>query len=336
VQWERILDANLNRLNEALKLIEDISRFTTRDRILLTKIRQIRQELLSVKKALPWTRFIKYRDSQHDPGRRISFDSTPRHSITDIVISNFTRAKESSRVLEEVLKAVYPNISKKIKKIRFLIYDIEKSMILYFQKIFDPSIYVLVDSAYVKRYHLKQVIEVLRKNGATMIQLRVTNKSDREFMNYGRTIRKMLKTHDIRFIVNNRLDIALACGADGVHLGQDDIPISIARDLLGDGIIIGLSAHNIAEAKKAEKDGADYIGVGSVFKTRTKPDAKVCGLQRLRSICRSVKIPVVGIGGIDSSNYQSVLKTGASGIAVSSFLFKGDMIKNLRSLTAKK
>ncbi|MGB3340017.1 MAG: thiamine phosphate synthase [bacterium] len=335
VQWERILDANLNRLNESLKLIEDIIRFTIKDRTLLTMVRHLRRNFLSVKKTLPLARLIQFRDSKHDPGRRIGFDTISKKNMADVAISNFTRAKESSRVLEEILKSVYPKLSKKMKEVRFLIYDIEKSAILHFQKVFDPSIYVLLDNTYVKKYQLKQVIEILGKNGATMIQLRVTTRSDREFMSYARLIRKMLKTPDIRFIVNNRLDIAIACGADGVHLGQSDMPIDAVRYALGDAGIIGLSVHNVAEAKKAETDGADYLGVGSVFKTSTKADAKVCGLRRLKAICRVVNIPVIGIGGINSDNYRSVLNTGASGIAVASYLFKGNLRRNLRSLTVR-
>lgn len=132
------------------------------------------------------------------------------------------------------------------------------------------------------------------------------------------------------------MDIALACSADGVHLGQEDMPISTARRVMGSTSIIGVSVHNIADARKAEKDGADYLGVGSIFKTTTKLDARVCGLRRLQAICRVISIPVIGIGGITSSNYRSVLKAGASGIALASYLFQGDLKKNLRSLTPRK
>ncbi len=330
------MDANLNRLNESLKLIEDISRFIIKNNTLLIDIRHLRRDFLSVKKDLPLTRIIQFRNSLHDPGRRADFDILKKKNMADIAISNFTRAKESSRALEEILKTAYPELSKKLKEIRFLIYDIEKSAMVYFHKVFDPRIYVVLDKMYVKKDQLKQVMDILGKNGATMIQLRVTNGNDRVYMDYAGMIRKLLTTKDIKFIINNRPDIALACGADGVHLGQRDMSIQAARYALGDAGIIGLSAHNIGEAKKAEADGADYLGVGSVFKTCTKTDAKVCGLRRLKAVCRAVNIPVIGIGGINSDNFRSVLNAGASGIAIASYLFKGNLRKNLRSLTVKK
>jgi len=336
VQWERIADVNLNRLNESLKFIEDIIRFVIIDRGLLDQVRHLRQEFLVVKKALPIAGIMCFRDSQKDLGRKSGFDSAAKKNMVDLVITNFTRAKESSRILEETMKCVYPKVSNKVKKIRFQLYDIEKLFINYFARIFDPSLCVVLDEKYVKRHRLKQVIGVLKKNRATMIQLRIKSLSDRIFYDYARVVMDNLKSCDIKFIINNRLDIALACGADGVHLGQEDMPIAVARRALGDGSIIGASAHNLAEARKAEKDGADYIGVGSIFTTKTKPDAKTCGLQRLRAICKAASIPVVGIGGITADNYKSVRRAGASGIAVSSFLFEGNLKNNLHSLTGDK
>ena len=337
MHWERILDVNLNRLSESLKIIEDICRFSIEDRVLLGKVRKLRHMYLSFKKRLPYCRLVEFRDSESDFGRKISFDTLSHKNIKDIIVSNFSRAKESSRVIEEILRTFYPGSTKGIKEIRFSIYDIEKSAIIHFLKVFDPSIHVLIDPGYVKKYRLKQVLSILIKKGATMIQLRVKMKSDREFLNYARSVRKIIKTKKIPLIINDRLDIAQMCGADGVHLGQCDAPVRAVRSVLGSGAIIGSSVHNIAEAKKAEKEGADYLGVGSVFSTATKADAKVCGLRRLKAICRVVKIPVIGIGGINSGNYKSVLRAGAAGIAVASYLFKeGDLVANLRSLTEKR
>lgn len=336
MQWERIADANLNRLNESLKFIEDIIRFVVADRRLLVRARYIRQEFLLVKKALPIHRIIRFRDSQKDLGRKAGFDSADKKNMADLVVANFMRAKESSRILEETMKCAYPKVSARVKKIRFKIYAIEKLVISHFKKVFDPSLYVILDEKYVKKPRLKQVIEVLKRHGATMIQLRIQSLSDRMFLSHARIVTNNLKSCDIRFIINNRLDIALACGADGVHLGQEDVPIGVARRTLGDGSIIGSSAHDFAQARKAEREGADYIGVGSIFPTRTKCDAKVCGLRALSAICKAVTIPVVGIGGISVDNYKSVLGAGASGIAVSSFLFEGDLKNNLHSLTLKR
>ncbi len=336
MQWERIADANLNRLNESLKFIEDTIRFTITDRRLLVRVRYIRQKFLLVKKALPIHRIIRFRDSQKDLGAKAGFDSADKKNMVDLVVANFARAKESSRILEEIMKCAYPKVSARVKKIRFQIYAIEKLVSSHFKKIFDPSLYVILDEKYVKKPRLKQVISVLKKYGATMIQLRIQTLSDRMFLNYARIVANNLKSCDMRFIINNRPDIALACGADGVHLGQKDVPIGVARRTLGDDSIIGSSAHDLTQARRAEKEGADYIGVGSIFTTKTKSDVKVCGLRALSAICKAVTIPVVGIGGISVDNYKSVLGAGASGIAVSSFLFEGDLKNNLHSLTVKR
>jgi thiamine-phosphate pyrophosphorylase len=114
------------------------------------------------------------------------------------------------------------------------------------------------------------------------------------------------------------------------------MPIKRARGILGGNYIIGISARTIEQAKKAERDGADYIGVGSVFKTKTKLDARICGLSVLKAICKKSKIPVVGIGGITDKNYRKVLNAGAAGIAVSSYLFEGNLRNNIRALTVKR
>ena len=336
MNWERIADVNLNRLNEALKFIEDVIRFSLENKVLLIRIRKIRNEFLKIKKDISLVDIINSRQSSHDLGRAAKFDIQTKKTSEDLIIANLTRAKESARIIEEILKSINLKISNRMKETRFQLYDLEKYIIGCLKKIFNPRINVVIDEKYLSAYRIKNMMDVLENNGVTMIQLRIKTLSDRKFYNYAVRIKKFLKKKEIKFIINNRLDIARASGADGVHLGQDDMPAKMARRILGENYIIGVSAHNIDEANKAEKEGADYIGVGSIFRTKTKSDAHICGLSVLKSICKKITIPVVGIGGITNRNYRDVFRAGAAGIAVSSYLFEGDLLKNISSLTHRK
>ncbi len=334
--WERIADVNLNRLGESLKFMEDVTRFSLENKFLLTRVRKIRHEYLEVKKALPMMHILAFRKSNVDLGRSAKFDIREKRPSRDVIVANITRAKESSRILEESLKSINATMSTKMKKIRFDIYDLEQSIIGSFAKIFNPKFYAIIDEKYLRTYKMKDMIRILENNGATMIQLRIRTLPDRKFLDYAAIIRNTLRKEETKFIINNRIDIALACSAHGVHIGQDDMPIKRARGILGDNYVIGMSARTIEQAKKAERDGADYIGVGSVFKTKTKSDARICGLSVLKAICKKTNIPVVGIGGITDKNYRKVLNAGAAGIAVSSYLFEGNLRHNIRSLIGKK
>jgi len=333
VHWLRIIDVNINRLDESLKQIEDITRFYLEDRLLLSQIRDIRAHFLQFKRLLPLTRIIGARRSQKDLGRKTRFDSLKMRTFNGLILSCLSRAKESARTIEETIKTVDPSLSHQMKDIRFKIYDLEKNIMITRAKRFDPSLVAIIDEQYLSLPYLETIIRTLASNGATMIQLRIKKMDDRHFLSIARRIRKALNKPRVKFIINNRVDIALACNADGVHVGQCDMPITDIRKLAGEMFIIGASAHNLREAKRAELQGADYLGVGAIYPTKTKCDARVCTQRNLRTICRRVKIPVIGIGGISNRNYKAVLRTGASGIAVASYLFEGNLKQRIRSLT---
>lgn len=165
--------------------------------------------------------------------------------------------------------------------------------------------------------------------GIRWIQYREKGKTKKEIYFEALRLRGIARHFDACFIVNDYADIALAVDADGVHLGQGDLPIKEARKIMGRRII-GISTHNLEEAVEAEKDGADYIGFGSIFNTSTKQDALVQGLQSLAYINKHIKIPVIAIGGININNALSVLNTGCYGVAVSSGLLIGDIEENAK------
>jgi len=163
--------------------------------------------------------------------------------------------------------------------------------------------------------NIVKAIEDVLRGGATSIQLRLKESSTKEMIEVGRKIRKLTRNYGALYFVDDGLDVALATDADGVQLGPDDMPIAIAREM-APNLIIGGSVYSLEEAVRAESEGADFLGAGSVFASPTKTDARVIGLNGLREIVKNVKIPVVAIGGINTSNAEAVLKTGVAGIAV--------------------
>lgn len=175
-------------------------------------------------------------------------------------------------------------------------------------------LYVITEPAL--RDPVESVRQVL-EGGVRLVQLRAKHATARELVQMGQAIRTLTRQYGALFIVNDRLDIALAVEADGVHLGQDDLPVPLARKLAGAAFIIGVSAETLEEAQRAEAEGADYLGVGPMFATTTKPDAGTpVGPERLRLIKQAVAIPVYGIGGITLQNAPLVMQAGADGICV--------------------
>lgn len=199
----------------------------------------------------------------------------------------------------------------------------------------DFSLYVITDRKIQKRRNL-EVVEEAIAGGASVIQLREKDLSTREFLEEALLLRECTRRHGVLFIVNDRVDIALASGADGVHLGPEDMPLSYARRI-APCLIIGYSCDTKEEAQKAERLGADYLGVGTVFPTTTKRDAgPPIGLERLREIKSSVRIPVVAIGGITLDNVEDVLATGVDGVAVVSAIVGAPSVREAASLFREK
>jgi len=193
----------------------------------------------------------------------------------------------------------------------------------------DLSLYVITDEKIgLGRSHTFLAEEAL-KGGATVIQLRDKEKSGRELYKIGVKLREITKKYGALFIVNDRLDIALAVGADGVHLGMNDLPISVARRIAGNNFIIGASVSSPEEAVLAEKEGADYISAQSIFETSSKEDVKVIGLEGLKAIVKVSSLPVIAIGGINRDNVRDVMKTGVKGIAVISAVVSKEDVRSV-------
>jgi thiamine-phosphate pyrophosphorylase len=200
----------------------------------------------------------------------------------------------------------------------------------------DLRLYLCTDRILSLGRPITGAVEQAIAGGVTMVQLREKDASSREFYEIAVSVTAITRAHHIPLIINDRLDIALAAGAEGLHIGQSDLPLKEARRIAGNDLIIGVSTHNAEEARKAEAEGADYIGAGAIYPTGSKADAgNAIGVEALAAICAAVKIPVVGIGGIGPLNAAGVMGAGAAGIAViSAILSQENIEKAARNLRA--
>jgi thiamine-phosphate diphosphorylase len=179
-----------------------------------------------------------------------------------------------------------------------------------------PPLYAILDPEQIKGSDPEAVLRQLLNGGAKIVQLRAKTMAPRDFLQVARSARSLSRSHDCRLIINDRADIALACDADGVHLGQEDLPLHAARKIMGQKII-GISTHNEAQAVEAERSGADYIGFGPMFGTMTKATGYTArGVEMLRQIRSAVRLPVVAIGGVKEENVQEVWRAGADSAAI--------------------
>ena len=197
----------------------------------------------------------------------------------------------------------------------------------------DYSIYLVTDDGCLQGRALIDCVREALEGGVTLVQYRAKTASSAEMYAEALQLKALCDSFKVPLIINDRLDIAMAVGAAGVHLGQDDFPCAAARKILGEDYIIGVSAHNQAEAKAALQSGADYLGCGAVFGTATKADVKKLGTEGLTAICREKGLPVVGIGGVTADNYREVRVAGADGAAiVSGILAQPDIRTTVRAI----
>lgn len=200
-------------------------------------------------------------------------------------------------------------------------------------------LYAVTDRAWVGKQSLYEQVESALKGGATCVQLREKELDDDEFLAEAIEICALCKKYSVPFFVNDNVDVAIKCRADGVHVGQEDMTASKVREKIGSEMMLGVSVHTVEEALEAVKNGADCLGVGAMFSTSTKADADVLPKETLRDICAAVDIPVVAIGGISESNILQLSGTGVDGVALVSAIFGAEDIESecrkLRALSEK-
>lgn len=200
-------------------------------------------------------------------------------------------------------------------------------------------LYAVTDRAWTGKMSLYEQVETALQGGATCVQLREKHLDRETFLQEARDLVQLCHRYGVPFIVNDEVDIAVECGADGVHVGQEDMKAADVRAKVGPQMMIGVSAHTVEEALEAVKNGADYLGVGAVFSTSTKTDVSVLSMETLRAVCNAVKVPVVAIGGISEHNLMQLSGSGVDGVAVVSAIFAAEDPKaaaqKLRELSDK-
>ena len=192
----------------------------------------------------------------------------------------------------------------------------------------DYSLYLVTDAELAGGRSHSQIAAAAIRGGVTVVQYREKNASTRRMVGEALELRQLCRSYNVPFIINDRLDVALAVDADGVHLGQDDMPADLARQLIGPGKILGVSVENVSQARRAMEDGADYVGASPIFATPTKPDAPPpMGIRGLQELARVCTLPIVAIGGLNASNAAAVLRAGATGLAVVSAIVSADDVE---------
>ena len=338
----RILDAAINRASEGVRVVEDYARMTIQDEHLTRQLKQLRHDLAQAVSNISLNERIIARDTVGDVGTKIETDSeyvrgTEPEDSNDtgevgaadqspevaLVKANLGRAQQALRTIEEFSKTIDASVSKQVEQLRYRAYTIEKAVlttVFSVQDISAPSLYVLLDrcqSSSGDDSKLVTLVNHLIKAEIDFIQLRDKTLNDRDLVELARKIAGLVRGSKTRFIVNDRPDIAVAAGADGVHVGQEELKVSDARRIVGASKLIGVSTHSIEQARQAVLDGANYIGVGPVFPSSTKSFDSHVGLELVQEVAKEIRLPAFAIGGIGLDNAADVSKAGLSRVAVS-------------------
>jgi thiamine-phosphate pyrophosphorylase len=331
-QTLHIIDANLNRIGESLRLLEDTARLLLNDAALTKKLKAMRHELSTTEPATK-KELLQARDSRGDVGMDIEVrQQTKERELPATVIANATRAQQALRVIEELAKN--PGIeldSNRFKKARFVLYDIEKDLVSRIMRRDKrerlSGLYAVIDTQFLGSRRYDQVAAQVLEGGVKIIQLRDKTMSKKELLPVAQKLKKLCAQNDALFIVNDYLDIALAADADGLHLGQDDLPLKAARRWLPIDKIIGCSVADVPQAVAAEADGADYIAVGAIYPTQSREETEVVGLEMVKAVRQQTSLPLVAIGGINPENMEAVLAAGADCVAMISAIMQAESPK---------
>ena len=319
----RILDASANRAREAVRVLEDFARFVLADAFLSAQLKNLRHGLAEALAELPGAILLQARDTLHDVGTAITTPrETQRASPVEVTKANAKRLQEALRSLEEFGKVLSPNFAMAIEQLRYHAYTLERALLNMADsraRLRDAKLYALVTEALCKTSLVGTVREALA-GGVQMIQLREKTLTDRALLDRARDLRKMTRSAGALLIINDRPDIALLAEADGVHLGQDDLPLQEARRLLGAEAIIGISTHNLEQVRSAVLEGANYIGVGPTFPSQTKDFEKLAGLEFVKQVAAETSLPAFVLGGVTLDNIDQVVAAGGRRVAVSQAL----------------
>jgi thiamine-phosphate pyrophosphorylase len=316
----RILDAAANRAGEGLRVIEDYLRFQLDDRHLTSLCKGIRHELTTVLRVYSSGARHAARDTRADVGTSVSVPAEQaRGDLEEVLTANFKRVEQSLRSLEEYSKTLVPHTAAHLEQLRYRVYTLERLVGITrgsLQRLAAARLYVLIDGG-SSEDAFAALAEGLIAAEVSVLQLRDKNLPDRQMLERARTLRALTQGTSTLFIMNDRPDLAALSGADGVHVGQDELTVKDARRVLGPDRLVGVSTHSLEQARSAVLDGADYIGVGPTFPSGTKKFAEFTGTELLRAVAPEIRLPAFAIGGIDAKNLAEVLATGITRVAVS-------------------
>jgi thiamine-phosphate pyrophosphorylase len=342
----RILDANFNRAREALRVAEDCGRFVLNDPAVTAMAKNMRSDLREVLDVMPVQELVVSRDAPGDIGTELSSPTElARKDIPDVVTAACKRLTEALRTLEEYSKFVSPEHTQRFERMRYDSYTLEQRLLgrLWGERRFaDVGLYLLVSSKVIARQHgsVRETVRGAIAGGAGAIQLREKpeDTSDAVFLAMAAELREFTDETGKILIINDRPDIAAIVGADGVHLGQQDLPLADARRMLRPGAIVGRSTHSIAQAKTAVQEGADYVALGPVFGSDTKDAGQQVGIDLLKQAVADPvvsAVPLVAIGGINADNASQIIEAGVTCLAVCGAICESDTPKTAASQIKK-
>jgi len=331
----QIIDANLDRAREGLRVLEDWARFGLGKEKYVEKVKNFRQ-------ILGKNHLEVYKQSRNhikDKCKGLTHqEQINRKTSEQIISSNSARVQEALRVIEEFSRLQNYELSKIASEIRYEIYTIEIDLLSYskFKKseeiLKENDLYVITD----QKDNLLEIIEEILIAGVRIIQHRFKTGTDQDNLQEAIQIKNICKRYNSLFIVNDRLDIALASNADGIHLGQDDLDLKTARKLLGYSKIVGISANNAIDISNALKEGCDYIGIGPVFETTTKKNKIPLGIENIKTLTKDLNIPWFAIGGIKAKNISYLKRNGFKKVALVSELMNSEDPKEDAMMILKK
>lgn len=323
----RVLDANLNRSREALRILDDHCRFILNDRFLTEQVKGLRHDLAAATEHLPAGLLLAARDTPGDVGTGITAGGEyERGSAAQVASVNLKRLQEALRSVEEYGKLFGHGFARDVESLRYRSYTLERAVVRggdARRKLADARLYVLLTGAQCAAA-LDWTIAQAAAGGATVFQLREKSLPDAELIARARDVRRWTRQANALFVVNDRPDIARLVGADGVHLGQDDLAVADARRIVGPDVLVGVSTHNVGQLRKAVLDGADYLGVGPTFPSRTKAFDDFPGLPFVRAAAAETSLPAFALGGVAPGNVADVVAAGLRRVAVSAAVCAAD------------
>jgi thiamine-phosphate pyrophosphorylase len=323
----RILDASLNRAGEGLRVVEDFVRFVLDDPFLTQELKGLRHELAKASEAIPSPECHAARDTLQDVGTTIATPSEQsRPDAWAVCAASLKRTEQSLRSLEEYGKLTRLDFAQAVASLRYRLYTLEKALDIgrtSRERLEGLRLCVLLDGQ-TSTAAFESLVAELAGAGVGMIQLRDKNLDDRQLLARAHTLRRLTRGTPTLAVINDRADLAVDVAADGVHVGQDDLPVKDARAVAGTQMLIGVSTHNVEQARAAVLDGANYLGAGPTFPSQTKRFDDFAGLLYLKQVAAETRLPVFAIGGISRQNLPQVLATGIRRVAVGSAVTAAD------------